>query len=145
MGRVTSTTTTRMRGSPGRTISPMTFARQSFYQPVARGFEREISKRLEYWEQASRPNVSPGNRNRERHTDIGAGSVCVVNMIVAIAIGGAAGAVGRHFVNVGMVATSGARVPVGYARREYRRVFDHGRYWPMSWLHPGQFLRKCVR
>jgi len=36
-----------------------------------------------------------------------------VNMIVAIAIGGAAGAVGRHFVNVGMVALLGHGFPWG--------------------------------
>jgi len=34
-------------------------------------------------------------------------------MIVAIAIGGAAGAVGRHFVNVGMVALLGHGFPWG--------------------------------
>ncbi|MBT5569816.1 MAG: fluoride efflux transporter CrcB [Alphaproteobacteria bacterium] len=36
-----------------------------------------------------------------------------MNMIVAIAIGGAAGAVGRHFVNVGMVALLGHGFPWG--------------------------------
>jgi len=36
-----------------------------------------------------------------------------VNMIVAIAIGGAAGAVGRHFVNVGMVSILGYGFPWG--------------------------------
>ena len=36
-----------------------------------------------------------------------------MNMIVAIAIGGAAGAVGRHFVNVGMVSILGHGFPWG--------------------------------
>ena len=36
-----------------------------------------------------------------------------MNMIVAIAIGGAAGAVGRHFVNVGMVSILGHGFPCG--------------------------------
>ena len=37
-------------GFSGQDYFPDDIARQSFYQPVARGFEREISKRLEYWD-----------------------------------------------------------------------------------------------
>lgn len=33
----------------GQNYFPDDIPRQNFYQPVARGFEREISKRLEYW------------------------------------------------------------------------------------------------
>jgi len=35
--------------SPARTTSPTGWARQEFYAPVDRGFEREIKKRLDYW------------------------------------------------------------------------------------------------
>jgi putative ATPase len=33
----------------GQNYFPDGMARQSFYQPVERGFEREIRKRLDYW------------------------------------------------------------------------------------------------
>lgn len=36
-------------GFSGQDYFPEDIERQTFYQPVARGFEREISKRLEYW------------------------------------------------------------------------------------------------
>jgi len=36
-------------GFSGQNYFPNDIPRQNFYQPVARGFEREISKRLEYW------------------------------------------------------------------------------------------------
>jgi putative ATPase len=36
-------------GFSGQNYFPDDIPRQIFYQPVARGFEREISKRLEYW------------------------------------------------------------------------------------------------
>ena len=34
----------------GQDYSPEALGRQKFYDPVERGFEREIRKRLEYWE-----------------------------------------------------------------------------------------------
>ena len=34
---------------PARTISPSSSAGRQFYDPPERGFEREISKRLDYW------------------------------------------------------------------------------------------------
>jgi len=37
-------------GFSGQDYFPEDIARQNFYQPVERGFEREISKRLEYWD-----------------------------------------------------------------------------------------------
>lgn len=36
-------------GFSGQSYFPPEMARQEFYQPVERGFEREIKKRLEYW------------------------------------------------------------------------------------------------
>ena len=36
-------------GFSGQDYFPETMGRQQFYQPVARGFEREIQKRLDYW------------------------------------------------------------------------------------------------
>lgn len=37
-------------GFSGQNYFPDGMERQEFYQPVARGFEREVQKRLEYWE-----------------------------------------------------------------------------------------------
>ncbi len=37
-------------GFSGQNYFPDGMARQEFYQPVERGFEREIKKRLDYWE-----------------------------------------------------------------------------------------------
>ena len=37
-------------GFSGQNYFPEGMARQSFYQPVERGFEREVKKRLEYWD-----------------------------------------------------------------------------------------------
>lgn len=37
-------------GFSGQNYFPDEMSRQAFYQPVERGFEREITKRLEYWE-----------------------------------------------------------------------------------------------
>lgn len=37
-------------GFSGQNCFPESLGRQKFYQPVERGFEREIKKRLEYWE-----------------------------------------------------------------------------------------------
>jgi putative ATPase len=37
-------------GFSGQNYFPDAMAREQFYQPVARGFERDISKRLDYWE-----------------------------------------------------------------------------------------------
>ena len=45
-----STTPTPRRDFPASIISRTTLPRQSFYQPIERGFEREIKKRLDYWE-----------------------------------------------------------------------------------------------
>ncbi len=36
-------------GFSGQNYFPETMHRQSFYQPVERGFEREIKKRMDYW------------------------------------------------------------------------------------------------
>jgi len=37
-------------GFSGLNYFPEALPRQSFYRPIERGFEREINKRLEYWE-----------------------------------------------------------------------------------------------
>jgi putative ATPase len=36
-------------------------ARQEFYQPVERGFEREVKKRLDYWDKLRRNSGKDGN------------------------------------------------------------------------------------
>ena len=37
-------------GFSGQNYFPDGMARERFYQPVERGFEREILKRIEYWD-----------------------------------------------------------------------------------------------
>ena len=41
-------------GFSGQNYFPDGMARQSFYQPVERGFEREVKKRLDYWAELRR-------------------------------------------------------------------------------------------
>ena len=41
-------------GFSGLSYFPDGMAREEFYQPVERGFEREIRKRLEYWDRLRR-------------------------------------------------------------------------------------------
>ena len=41
-------------GFSGQNYWPEELGRQNFYRPVERGFEREIVKRLEYWEKLRR-------------------------------------------------------------------------------------------
>ena len=37
-------------GFSGQNCFPESMQRQKFYYPIERGFEREIKKRLEYWD-----------------------------------------------------------------------------------------------
>ena len=97
-------------GFSGQDYFPEDIARQNFYQPVERGFEREISKRLEYWDKFAGHSVALRIQNHDKQADF-AGPRCDVNMILAIACGGAIGAVGRHFVNVGTVVLLGTGFP----------------------------------
>ncbi len=48
-GRAIATITTSKKLFPARTIFPMRWPRQQFYNPPERGFEREMRKRLDYW------------------------------------------------------------------------------------------------
>ena len=41
--------TTPLTLSAARTIGPRRSAAATLYEPVERGFEREVRKRLEYW------------------------------------------------------------------------------------------------
>ena len=50
MARAMSTITIRPKRFRARIIGRRNLGRQSIYKPVDRGFEREIKKRLEYWE-----------------------------------------------------------------------------------------------
>ena len=47
-------------GFSGQNCFPESMGRQKFYQPVERGFEREIKKRLEYWD-ALREKINKNN------------------------------------------------------------------------------------
>ena len=46
-------------GFSGQNYFPDEMARQQFYRPSARGFEREVAKRLEYWAKLRRRNAEP--------------------------------------------------------------------------------------
>ena len=46
----------------GQDYFPEQLDRQKFYDPPERGFEREIRKRLEYWEKLRRERNNPPNR-----------------------------------------------------------------------------------
>ena len=48
-------------GFSGQDYFPPDMARRSFYDPVNRGFEREIRKRLEYWDRLRRERGSEGD------------------------------------------------------------------------------------
>ncbi len=48
-------------GFSGQNYFPEGMARESFYSPVERGFEREISKRLEYWSRLRAERQSQGD------------------------------------------------------------------------------------
>jgi putative ATPase len=50
-------------GFSGQDYFPEEMARQRFYRPVERGFEREVAKRLEYW---SRLRDSKGDKEKEK-------------------------------------------------------------------------------
>lgn len=43
----------------GQNFFPDTMKRQTFYQPVERGFEREIAKRLDYWDKLRQQRKAP--------------------------------------------------------------------------------------
>jgi putative ATPase len=47
-------------GFSGQDYFPETMARRRFYRPVERGFEREIAKRLEYWDRLRQAGGSGG-------------------------------------------------------------------------------------
>ena len=48
-------------GFSGQNCFPDEMARQEFYQPVERGFEREVKKRLDYWDKLRRNSGKDGN------------------------------------------------------------------------------------
>ena len=48
-------------GFSGQNCFPESMGRQKFYQPIERGFEREIKKRLEYWD-ALREKINKNNQ-----------------------------------------------------------------------------------
>ena len=45
-------------GFSGQNCFPDALPRQQFYRPVERGFEREIAKRLEYWQKLREQKAS---------------------------------------------------------------------------------------
>ncbi len=49
-------------GFSGQNYFPETMGRQCYYQPVERGFEREIKKRLDYWEKLRQRTHQKGER-----------------------------------------------------------------------------------
>ena len=49
-------------GFSGQNCFPDDFSRQTFYRPVERGFEREIRKRLDYWEKLRSRKIPPAEQ-----------------------------------------------------------------------------------
>jgi putative ATPase len=47
-------------GFSGQDYFPEDMERQQFYRPVERGFEREIAKRLAYWDKLRRGTTNEG-------------------------------------------------------------------------------------
>ena len=45
----------------GQNYFPEEMDRERFYRPVERGFEREISKRLDYWDKLRKQRQDPGS------------------------------------------------------------------------------------
>ena len=58
-----STTTRTEEGFSGQNYFPDGVARREFYRPTERGFEREIKKRLDYWDKLR--NARPGKKHYE--------------------------------------------------------------------------------
>ncbi len=56
-------------GFSGQNYFPDDMARQSFYRPVERGFEREIRKRLEYWQKLREQRAAGRGQRREDEGD----------------------------------------------------------------------------
>ena len=50
-------------GFSGQDYFPDSMDRQKFYHPVERGFEREIAKRLAYWDKLRRDPADGGGGN----------------------------------------------------------------------------------
>ena len=55
-------------GFSGQNYFPDGVARREFYRPGERGFEREIKKRLDYWDKLRR-RAADGDNDRRRHRD----------------------------------------------------------------------------
>jgi putative ATPase len=43
----------------GQSYWPDSLSRQKFYKPVERGFEREIAKRIDYWDRLRKERGDP--------------------------------------------------------------------------------------
>ena len=72
-------------GFSGQNYFPDGMARRELYQPVERGFEREIAKRLDYW--------------RKLREQRGSGRRARMSALLSVALGGAIGSVARYLVD----------------------------------------------
>ena len=52
-------------GFSGQNYFPDNMPRETFYQPVERGFEREIAKRLDYWRRLRESAPGDGDTGEE--------------------------------------------------------------------------------
>ena len=52
-------------GFSGQDYFPDGMARQTYYRPAERGFERDIRKRLDYWARLRERRVQDGGRETE--------------------------------------------------------------------------------
>ena len=76
-------------GFSGQNYFPDGMARQRFYQPRDRGFERDIIKRLAYWDKL-RDKKGRGRIRRRQYMS--------AKMLIWVAFGGAAGSVARYLM-----------------------------------------------
>jgi putative ATPase len=57
------------QGFSGQNYFPEDMARETYYRPGERGFEREVAKRLAYWNKLRDKANKDGDRHGERHGD----------------------------------------------------------------------------
>ena len=117
-------------GFSGQNYFPDTMKRGVYYQPVERGFERELKKRrLDYLRQAPRQAAELTRRAYARETG------AMLTNLVYVALGGAVGASLRHLVRDWSWRSRSGRLAVNVA----------GQSWPSASSGPPRPTRRAPR
>ena len=125
-------------GFSGQNYFPEGMNREQLYNPVERGFERDIRKRLEYWARLRerRNQTGDGGRRQQWGRDL-------AMIWLSVALGGALGACLRYamFLSIGTVggfplATFAANAGGSLALGFLAALFRLGTSGPMSWDSP---------